>query len=453
MHVRRAPGGTPRRRRRGSQRGVCCWSPRCSSAGGSRGAGDLVVHLAALPALALGILRWRHARRFAAATLVPVLAARRAGAGRAAAAAAAAASVAHAPAARRGARRPAARGHRPAWLPMTLDVWGTVRALLALATFAAMWLLASTLPYATRVRLLQLAVRVAVLMALLGFAQAAAGAAFADCASTTTTIPIGAIGTFANRNHFASCWRCCCRGAGFRGAGAQRVGSRCMPRPGTRLPCVLLLASALSFSRAGFALTCRRADDCGRGAVLAQARCANAAPARRLLAVAAVAVLAVALLRLGRADAAAGAGPARRPALAVPALRHGMRQALPAVGQRAGQLPWVYAPFEPVSAMQQVYAERAHNDLLQIADRGRPARRLCCWQRSLRSCSSARREKFPLGASGAMPDHCLGMPWPSSRFRPAPAFVRRLPAAHAVRGDRVRIAVDLDPGRKPGRWH
>jgi O-antigen ligase len=35
-------------------------------------------------------------------------------------------------------------------------------------------------------------------------------------------------------------------------------------------------------------------------------------------------------------------------------------------GSGAGAFPWVYAPREPLADMVQVYAERAHNDVLQV---------------------------------------------------------------------------------------
>lgn len=136
--------------------------------GGSRGVGDLVVHLAAIPAALMGIMRWRHAGAtrmqrgllylMLAALAVPVL------------------QLVPLPASvfetlpGRSAVVADLRlaGVEPAWLPMTLDRWGTVRGALALATTLAMWLLCSTLAPASLERLLRLAVVVAVPLVLLG---------------------------------------------------------------------------------------------------------------------------------------------------------------------------------------------------------------------------------------------------------------------------------------------
>src|SRR6478672_5627501 len=106
--------------------------------GGSRGRGDAVVHLLALPVVVLAVLRWRHAdatrtqRLFLAWVLAAI--------------GLFALQLIPVPAAvfalfpeRPGVLADLHRaGLSPGWLPLTLDVWGTGRALLAFATFAAM---------------------------------------------------------------------------------------------------------------------------------------------------------------------------------------------------------------------------------------------------------------------------------------------------------------------------
>src|SRR6476659_2991619 len=113
--------------------------------GGSRGLGDAVVHLLALPGVVLAILRWRNAdaTRTQRLFLVWVLAA----------IALFALQLVPVPVAvfqtfpqRAGVLTELRQaGLSPGWLPLTLDVWGTVRALLAFVTFASMAVLALTL--------------------------------------------------------------------------------------------------------------------------------------------------------------------------------------------------------------------------------------------------------------------------------------------------------------------
>jgi O-antigen ligase len=131
-------------------------------------------------------------------------------------------------------------GLDPGWLPMTLDWWGTVRATLALLSFLAMWMLCSTLPHAQRVQLLQLAVATAVPLALLGFVQASG--------KLDTT---GATGVFANRNHFATLMAML---VPFAIAAARQAQQRRTIDHGLvwyGAATALLLAAAMSFSRAG----------------------------------------------------------------------------------------------------------------------------------------------------------------------------------------------------------
>lgn len=337
--------------------------------GGSRGAGDLVVHLVALPALVLGIARWRRAdasrlqRLFlywlmtavavVGLQLLPLPAA----------------VFASMPGGAAVLAELHTAGLDPAWLPMTLDRWGTVRALLALVSFAAMWLLASTIDRAAHARLLKLAVAVAVLLGLLGFAQAAAGhePTLRFYAFHNT---FGATATFANRNHFAGLLAMAIPFAIVAGHQAQQ--SR---RPGAVLgwygsAVLLLLAAALTFSRAGVVLATLAAG----ATVLLLLRQDGAAetPRRRgtrrsLLILAVIAVAAVANYAWSGIADRFDQDPVAD--LRWQYVQYGVQAA-------AAYLPWgsglgsfsaAYAAFEPVTAMTNVYALHAHNDLLELA--------------------------------------------------------------------------------------
>ena len=336
--------------------------------GGSRGAGDFIVHLLAAPVLVLAILRWRHAdashlqRLFlywliAAATLValqmlPLPSA----------------MFAWLPQRATVLDDLRSAGLDPSWLPMTLDTWGTVRALLALATFAAMWLLASTLKPATRLRLLQLAVLVGVPMALLGFAQAAAGhqptLRFYEFHNE-----FGATATFANRNHFASLLAMLLPIAIILGREAQR-----MRKPGLVLlwygsAVVLLLAAALTFSRAGVVLATLAA-----GATVVLLLCKDrfagfrrGGAGRSLLIVLVITAAAVANYAWSGIVDRFDQDPIAD--LRWQYLQYGMQAAATYLpwGSGLGSFSAAYAPFEPVTAMTNVYALHAHNDLLELA--------------------------------------------------------------------------------------
>lgn len=336
--------------------------------GGSRGAGDFIVHLLAAPVLVLAILRWRHAdashlqRLFlywliAAATLValqmlPLPSA----------------MFAWLPQRATVLDDLRSAGLDPSWLPMTLDTWGTVRALLALATFAAMWLLASTLKPATRLRLLQLAVLVGVPMALLGFAQAAAGhqptLRFYEFHNE-----FGATATFANRNHFASLLAMLLPIAIILGREAQR-----MRKPGLVLlwygsAVVLLLAAALTFSRAGVLLTTLAV---GAGVLITIRDSATTSGSHRwssgpLLAATLIAAVAVANYAWSGIVDRFDQDPIAD--LRWQYLQYGVQAAATYLpwGSGLGSFSAAYAPFEPVAAMINVYALHAHDDLLELA--------------------------------------------------------------------------------------
>ncbi|MGN6513302.1 MAG: O-antigen ligase family protein [Lysobacteraceae bacterium] len=327
--------------------------------GGPRGAGDAIVHLLAVPVVVLAAWRWRHAQAtplqraflywviaavlLCVAQLVPVPATVFAKfAGRAAVL-----------------RDLQAAGAAPAWLPLSLDPFATLRTLLAFATCAGMALLCLTLAPATRLRLLQLALALAVPMALLGYAQAAGGThaprfhAFHH--------PVGAIGLFANRNHYAALLGLLLPFALAFAVQAQQRRDTPRALAWYALAVGLLLAVALSFSRAGCVLAAL-----GLAACLLLLRPARA-PARVLPA------LAAALAALGVATYAWGGIVQRFTTDPVDDLRwQYLRYGLDAArawlpwGSGLGSFRWAYAPFEPVAAMVRVYADRAHDDVLQV---------------------------------------------------------------------------------------
>ena len=344
--------------------------------GGSRGAGDVVVQLVAVPALCLAVLRWRHAdanrlqRMFlwwaiAAAALVaiqliPLPAAIFAGMPQRAALL----DDLH------------AAGAQPAHLPFTVDLWGTVRTGLAFASFAAMALLAATLSPAARRRLWTIALLAAVPMALLGFSQAAAGAAsplrFYDYHH-----PIGAIGLFANRNHFADLLGLLLPFALAFALQAQERAQRGLAIAWYALGVVLLLASALSFSRAGIVVSV-----IGLLAAIVFLRGRDRAIARRRhllpLFALAVAVLGIATYAWDGIVARLTQDPLED--LRWQYVHYGMdalRAWLP-LGSGFGSFRFVYAPFEPIGAMTYVYALHAHNDLLELLVEGGIAAGVLC---------------------------------------------------------------------------
>lgn len=336
--------------------------------GGSRGWGDLVVHLAAVPALALALLRWRPAdatrlQRLFVVWLVAALAV-------------IAVQLLPLPASVIGlfpARAAVladlrSAGVDPAWMPLSLDPWGTVRALLAFATFASMWLIASTLPAAARRRLLVLAVLVAVPMALLGFAQAAAG--------TQPTLrfhpfhnAFGATATFANRNHLAALLAMLLPLALHFGAAAHR--DRRLPQTAAWYGAVvvLLLGVALTFSRAGLLLA---TTVLGAAMVFAwhrSGRWGDRRPRANLPLLGALALAAIATVNYAWAGIAARLERDPLGDLRWQYLRHGSeaaREFLP-LGSGFGSFRAVYAPFEPVGDMVASYALHAHNDVLELA--------------------------------------------------------------------------------------
>jgi hypothetical protein len=220
--------------------------------GGPRGVSDAVVHVAGLPALLLVFTRWQWdasgaQRAFAMVCLAAI-------------ALALLQSVPLPPyllgrlPERGSIIADLTRAHQPqGWLPLTLDRWGTVRALLALVVFSSFWALSYSLTNAARLRLLKVALVLAALMAMLGYAQSASGAR-SQLRFHTFHHPIGAIGLFANRNHFA-----CLMAMLTPVAIALGVQSHVRERAPAAaawyvVAAMLLLAAALSLSRTGLVL-------------------------------------------------------------------------------------------------------------------------------------------------------------------------------------------------------
>jgi O-antigen ligase len=330
--------------------------------GGPRGAGDLVVHLAALPALVLAAMRmpahaasrgqraflvwWLLAIGLVLVQLVPLPPGLWSALG---------------PRADVAADLQAA-GTGTQWRPMTLDRWATARTLLALLVCAAAWALATTLTPQARRRLLLWALATGAGLALLGFAQAAAGP-HTSLRFHGFHHPIGAIGTFANRNHFAALMAMLAPLSFAFGWQAQQQRRLPVAFAMHALGVVLLLAAALSFSRAGTAL----AALAFAATLVLLAR--NARGARRWLTPLAV-LAAVVLATLVYAWDGLMRRLAQDPAddLRWQYLRHGLdaaREYLP-WGSGLGSFKFAYAPFEPVHAMAATFAGHAHNDLLQV---------------------------------------------------------------------------------------
>jgi O-antigen ligase len=334
--------------------------------GGSRGAGDAWVHLATVPALALLVWRWRwpDASRAQRALALWALAA----------IALFALQLLPLPAAWFAALpgRAAvladlhAAGLFPRTLPLSLDRWGTLRGLLACASFATMALLAGSLRAGSRRRLLQLALLAAVPLLLLGFVQAAAGhqpvLRFHPFHNA-----FGATATFANRNHFAD-FAAMLLPPAVAFARLARAGGRRGPALAWQGGVVLLLlAAALTYSRAGVALAVAAALAAWWWIDAGDARTARLRRHAPMLATALVAAAAIGVYAwqqlLARFDADPLADLRRQ------YLRYGLdaaRQWWP-WGTGAGAFPAAYAPHEPISAMVNSFALHAHDDVLEVA--------------------------------------------------------------------------------------
>ncbi len=333
--------------------------------GGSRGVGDAIVHLAALPALLLAIVRWRWAPASWAQRAVAVVCA--------SAIALAVLQLLPLPPSiygllpgRGDVLTDLAQAGQPyGWLPLSLDRWGTVRALLALVVFASFWALACTLSHSARLRLLKLSLVLAALTALLGYAQSAAGS-YSSLRPYDNHHPIGAIGLFANRNHFACLMAMLLPFAIALGAQTQARRHVPVALAWYAVAVVLALAAALSFSRTGLALACASAL-CSvlllsrAGAASGQVGFRRWAP----FAAMSVAVAGIAVYAWDGISQRLQQDPLED--LRWQYLRYGWEAALAnlPLGTGWGSFKTVYAPFEPVGAMREVFALHAHNDLLE----------------------------------------------------------------------------------------
>lgn len=94
-------------------------------------------------------------------------------------------------------------GVEPGWRAVSLDPQATLRALLALAPPAAVFILAAGLSMRRRVSLMRLLLVLAILSVFLGFAQLAGGTQ-SPLRWHEVTSNTNAVGPFANRNHLAT---------------------------------------------------------------------------------------------------------------------------------------------------------------------------------------------------------------------------------------------------------
>lgn len=256
----------------------------------------------------------------------------------------------------------AVAGLDPGWRPMSLDIAGTVRALLAWQLFGAMWWLCIGLDEAARMRLVHCTVMVAVVLALWGCVE--------SLSKADTT---GAAAAFANRNHFATFMAMVIPMS--MATTLKRGAPTGMAWTGTACAVLLLLAAALSYSRTGFVLAA--------GAFLASLaflhRGAVSRPdarMRRMVAGAALGAGVMAVLVLARTKLLARfmEDPVRD-------LRwQYLEWGLPATrdqfpwGSGLGSFRWVYQGYEPAHALSEFnFATHAHNELLELAIESGPA--------------------------------------------------------------------------------
>ncbi|CAN5214493.1 hypothetical protein BH11PSE14_BH11PSE14_02810 [soil metagenome] len=245
-------------------------------------------------------------------------------------------------------------GLYPHWLSMTLDHWATLRALLSVTTFAAMWMLCTSLPMELRIRLLKLAVVAAIPLALLGFAQ-----------SSMKLDTTGANAMFANRNHFASLMAMLLP---LAFVAARESRSRQLPGGAVlwlATTVILLLAAALSFSRTGFLLACLAS----LAALLSQAnrRSLNPSGSTGALAALAVAAIAVGYFAFDRLDARFASDISTDLRWTLLSRGLPLLQAWLPWGSGLGTFGPVYGMTEPLQSLgQYVAAPYAHDELLQV---------------------------------------------------------------------------------------
>ena len=251
-------------------------------------------------------------------------------------------------------------GAESRWVPATLDFWGTVRSLTEMVAFAAFLALISTLTPAARLRLLKLTVLAGCAMALLGYAQAAAGSQ-SPLRMYSHHHPIGAVGTFANRNHFA-CLAAMLVPLSIALAECGRRAGRIEPMLWYSAAIMLLLAAGLSFSRTGFVLACAAA---GVGLVWMSLRRKRAIVVTALLTLVAAGMISI--YAWNGLSTRLQLDPLRD--LRWQYLQYGWDTAKAYFpwGSGPGSFRYAYAPFEPLSKMGEAYALHSHNELVELA--------------------------------------------------------------------------------------
>ena len=321
--------------------------------GDARGKGDALVHAVAVLALGLALLHWprRALNRLQKATLWILLGGLAVGALQLMPLPSAVFAQLPQRAQVLGELRSA--GLDPHWLPMTLDRWGTIRAMLALLTVLAMWMLCTTMSSSARARLLTLAVAIAVPMALLGFAQASF--------KLDTT---GANGLFENRNHYATLMAMLVPFAFAAARDARESNHGALAMVWYAAVVAMLLAASLSFSRVGSVLALL--SSIAALSVLGGGKLLEHASRRG-------AIVSLAIAIGGAAFFAADRLFQRFQSDMLVDLRWQyveiswdvLKEYLP-WGSGLGSFSAVYAPFEPLQSMGEfTFANHAHNELLQ----------------------------------------------------------------------------------------
>ena len=251
---------------------------------------------------------------------------------------------------------------RDSW-PLSLDRWGTVRSLAALMSTFAVYLLLRSLPLEGRLRTLRILGVATLLCALLGFSQAAAGTH--AWRAWELGNHSGATGFFANRNHYATLmamWVPLSLALGIAARHARRTSES-----GFWFAAfvIFILAGALSFSRTGFALLLLTVAVSLPLLTFAFAR--RGSLLSRLVPLFAVLVAALGIYVYASTGILARLERDPLEDLRWQYLHYGLdtARAYWPWGSGLGSFPYVYAPFEPVTAMVNSFAARAHNDLLQ----------------------------------------------------------------------------------------
>jgi O-antigen ligase len=325
------------------------------------GWGDALVHLVALPALAIAVLRWRPpawdsvpfaifammtaALLLAFLQVVPL--------------------PEHLFACMPQRAQVVAEWHAaglPAtWRPMSLAPVGTLRAALAMACAMAMWMTCMQLPVASRIALLKLGVLVALPMALLGYAQAGAKA------DTT-----GANGLFENRNHFATLMAMLVPFALAAAHDARVRSQRPLALAWLAAMVALLLGAALSYSRAGTVLAFAAAV--ASLAVVAGPRQSALGLRANGLAIAAAVAVAVTAVAYFAWDKLAQRFASH---LGDDLRWHYVATSWPVLkaylpwGSGFGSFSAVYVEAEPLATLGEfTFAHHAHNELIELAIEG-----------------------------------------------------------------------------------